>query len=82
VDGKTIVRRRILDADLFDVSPVTFPAFTDTDVSVRSNIERAYAEYQKEKEKSEQDERAKAENEILIKHSLLLKELEIMDREV
>ena len=28
--------REILDADLYDVSPVTFPAYDDTDVSVRS----------------------------------------------
>ena len=29
-------RRELLDVELFDVSPVTFPAYPDTDVAVRS----------------------------------------------
>lgn len=31
-----ILKRKILEAELFDTSPVTFPAYTDTDVSVRA----------------------------------------------
>jgi hypothetical protein len=31
-----ILKRKILEVELFDVSPVTFPAYTETDVSVRS----------------------------------------------
>ena len=33
---KEINRRRILEVELFDVSPVTFPAYPQTDVAVRS----------------------------------------------
>lgn len=36
-DGdRTIEERELLDLDLFDVSPVTYPAYDDTDVSLRS----------------------------------------------
>jgi len=34
VDGKWV--RTLLDVELFDVSPVTYPAYTQTDVAVRS----------------------------------------------
>ncbi len=30
-----VLKRRLLEVELFDVSPVTFPAFTETDVGVR-----------------------------------------------
>lgn len=30
-----ILKRKLIEAQLFDVSPVTFPAFTETDVAVR-----------------------------------------------
>lgn len=33
---KRIEEREILDADLYDVSPVTYPAYTGTDIGVRS----------------------------------------------
>ena len=36
VDGKTIRTREIEDVDLYDASPVTYPAYTGTDVSARS----------------------------------------------
>ena len=32
--------REVVDVDLFDVSPVTYPAYPDTDVAVRSYQER------------------------------------------
>ncbi len=35
-DGTETWRRELLDLDLFDVGPVTFPAYTETSVSVRS----------------------------------------------
>lgn len=31
-----ILKRKLLEAELFDVSPVTFPAFTETDVGLRA----------------------------------------------
>lgn len=38
-DGdKTIEEREILDCDLFDVSPVTYPAYDSTDVAIRSRL--------------------------------------------
>ena len=37
VDGEWI--RTLLEVDLFDVSPVTYPAYTSTDVAVRSLAE-------------------------------------------
>jgi hypothetical protein len=36
VDGEPIDHRTITKARLYDVSPVTFPAYTQTDVSIRS----------------------------------------------
>lgn len=36
-DGEDV--RTIMDVDLFDVSPVTFPAYPDTDVAVRKHTE-------------------------------------------
>lgn len=33
-----LLKRKLLEVELFDVSPVTFPAFTQTDVSVRSVV--------------------------------------------
>lgn len=35
---KLIEEREVLDADLFDVSPVVYPAYTGTDVSLRSIV--------------------------------------------
>lgn len=35
-DGKTILKRTILKADLFEISPCTFPAYPDSQVSCRS----------------------------------------------
>lgn len=35
-DEKGVVTRTIIEAELFDVSPVTYPAYTTTDVGVRS----------------------------------------------
>lgn len=35
-DGKYFTDREVLDADLFDVSAVTYPAYEGTDVAVRS----------------------------------------------
>lgn len=36
--------RTLLDLELYDVSPVTFPAYDDTDVAMRSDAERSLAE--------------------------------------
>lgn len=36
VDGKLVRERTLLDLDLFDVSPVTTPAYPQTDVAIRS----------------------------------------------
>jgi uncharacterized protein len=36
VDGKTVIRREIQDVDLFDVGPVTYPAYEGTDVKARA----------------------------------------------
>ena len=38
VDGETVWIRNITDLDLFDVGPVTFPAYEDTDVGLRSAV--------------------------------------------
>jgi hypothetical protein len=35
-DGKTFIRRTIQDVDLFDVGPVTYPAYEGTDVKARA----------------------------------------------
>lgn len=35
-DPSTILRRTLLDVDLFELGPVVFPAYTDTSVGVRS----------------------------------------------
>jgi len=51
VDGKII--RTLLDVDLFDVSPVTFPAYEDTDLQLRS-IESIPAEIRTKLEKNGQ----------------------------
>lgn len=42
-----VLRRRILEVELFDVSPVTFPAFVQTDVSLRSIIDGVDASVRK-----------------------------------
>jgi len=41
VDGQTIRTRQIEDVDLYDVGPVTYPAYTGTDVSARAKEMRA-----------------------------------------
>lgn len=38
-DGKTVEERELLDLDLVDVSVVTFPAYPQTDVAIRSRAE-------------------------------------------
>jgi HK97 family phage prohead protease len=38
-DGKEIEERELLDLNLFDVSPVTYPAYEQTDVALRSLAE-------------------------------------------
>lgn len=51
--------RELIKVQLFDVSPVTFPAYTQTDVGVRAMTE--YAEYRAEcKSRQEAEERAEA----------------------
>lgn len=37
---KTVEERELLDLDLYDTSPVTYPAYLDTDVALRSLAER------------------------------------------
>jgi HK97 family phage prohead protease len=45
-DEKGIVTRTIIEAELFDVSPVTYPAYTTTDVGLRQRDEwRGSASY-------------------------------------
>ncbi len=44
--------REIVDVDLWDVSPVTFPAYPDTNIAVRS-LEAWRAEFEREKKKSQ-----------------------------
>lgn len=41
--GRTIVERNLSDLDLFDVSPVTYPAYAGTDVALRSGSPGAVA---------------------------------------
>lgn len=54
-DGKKIYKRSILDAELYEISPVAFPAYPANEVSVRSLDEyreqqkRASNEYKKRK---------------------------------
>ncbi len=54
-DGKKIYKRSILDAELYEISPVAFPAYPANEVSVRSFDEyreqqkRASNEYKKRK---------------------------------
>lgn len=36
IDGKTILKRTVLEAELYEVSPVTFPAYNSSDVKLRS----------------------------------------------
>ena len=54
-DGKKIYRRTVLDADLFEISPVAFPAYPANEVSARGLDEfkleerRAADQYEKEK---------------------------------
>lgn len=38
VDGEDIVIRMLIEAELFEVSPVTFPAYPDTSVSLRDKF--------------------------------------------
>jgi len=54
-DGTEV--RTILEADLFDVSPVTFPAYEGTSISARSSrevVERRRAEREREQQRQEQ----------------------------
>ena len=55
-DGTEV--RTILEADLFDVSPVTFPAYEGTSISARSSrevVEHRRAEREQEQKRKEQD---------------------------
>ncbi len=38
-DGPFVASRELQDVDLFDVSPVTYPAYLDTEVSARAQVE-------------------------------------------
>ena len=59
VEGKEDIRT-LEKVKLYDVSPVTFPAYLDTDVGVRSAMER-YNKYKQEKTKRQAElERLKA----------------------
>lgn len=59
VEGKEDIRT-LEQVKLYDVSPVTFPAYLDTDVGVRSAMER-YNKYKQEKTKRKAEfERLKA----------------------
>jgi len=54
-DGKEPDIRTLTEVQLFDVSPVTFPAYTDTDVSLRAMRDlhsEARKRYQKEQEEA------------------------------
>jgi uncharacterized protein len=45
MDGnRHVEERELLDLDLFDISPVTYPAYKDTDVALRERGERREAE--------------------------------------
>ena len=46
IDGEAVSTREVIEARLFDVSPVTFPAYPQTDVQVRSLLEGAGINWQ------------------------------------
>jgi uncharacterized protein len=46
----------ILDVDLYDISPVTYPAYEDTTVGLRSATEEAYKQARAEWEKAQEPE--------------------------
>ena len=45
-DKKHEIVRHVIKARLYDVSPVTFPAYTQTDVKVRSLLDKAGVDYE------------------------------------
>lgn len=47
-EGKVLPLRTILEVELFDVSPVTFPAYPQTDISVRDVAVRSLEQWRKE----------------------------------
>jgi len=49
-DNKDGELRTIVDADLFEVSPVTFPQYTSTSIELRSTVEE-YEEHRKSQER-------------------------------
>jgi len=63
-DGKEV--RTILEADLLDVSPVTFPAYDATSISARSSatiLERRQAEREAQQKQQQESDRAAIEAE-------------------
>lgn len=74
-------KRKLLDVELFEVSPVAYPAYESTSVSARSSGEEALKEYQVRRafEKKEQEEtlsKLRASLEVKeLKQSLLKKAL-------
>lgn len=62
VDGRMSVVRELQDVDLYDVSPVTFPAYEETDIAVR-----AY----EQKRKRDQDDVSKRHQNLIRKINLV-----------
>ncbi|OLO40483.1 hypothetical protein BTR23_07425 [Alkalihalophilus pseudofirmus] len=76
-DGETI--RELLDVSLFDVSPVTYPAYQATEANVRS-VKQVFEDY---KTANDIQENALAEGKRKqAQVSLLLKELDLLEKEL
>lgn len=69
IEGGLVIRE-LIEAQLFDVSPVTYPAYPQTDVAMRSVFQTKIAELQRENKSRNQSnadfaERMKQRNEFL-----------------
>jgi hypothetical protein len=62
VDGRMSVVRELQDVDLYDVSPVTFPAYEETDIAVRAF---------EQKRKRDQDDVSKRHQNLIRKINLV-----------
>ena len=60
-EDNEIDERTLLDVDLFDVSPVTYPAYPDTDVAVRAKRHEAWQQEMDAFEQKRKDEQERIE---------------------